>query len=379
METAEVMQEAFRPGDETRIMAPPHLAREAAQLRALLAGGRTGEIIFASSGTSGEPKWVALHREALMASAEAVNRRLEARSRDRWLLALPVFHVGGFGILARARAAGGTVARLEGKWNPRRFAAVAAESGATITSLVPAQLHDLVAAKESSPPALRAVVVGGGAAAEEILRKARRLGWPVLRSYGMTEAASQVATDRVPADFEGGTPGPLPALEVWECRQGPGGRLEIRGRPLFNRYLHADRGRLVESDPKSRGWFTTSDVVKIHPDGLEFKGRADRLVKILGELLDLQDLETRLRQGLPQDAACVVVAVPDHRRGWRLVPVAESAFRKQAARRVAALNRQLPGFARLESLKVVTKLPRTPLGKWDYAALRDEIPGAGSS
>ena len=62
------------------------------------------------------------------------------------------------------------------------------------SSLVPAQVLDLVRAGLRPPPVLRAIVVGGGAISAELYRDARALGWPVLPSYGMTECCSQIAT-----------------------------------------------------------------------------------------------------------------------------------------------------------------------------------------
>ena len=46
--------------------------------------GALKPTFFASSGSAGHPKWVALSREALRASAHGVNRHLAARPEDRW-------------------------------------------------------------------------------------------------------------------------------------------------------------------------------------------------------------------------------------------------------------------------------------------------------
>ncbi len=75
-----------------------------------------------------------------------------------------------------------------------RFAEEMNEGAVTLTSLVPTQVHDLVQCALACPPSLRAVVVGGAELDPVLGERARELGWPVLQSYGMTEAASQVAT-----------------------------------------------------------------------------------------------------------------------------------------------------------------------------------------
>ncbi|MEM7014305.1 MAG: AMP-binding protein, partial [Verrucomicrobiota bacterium] len=96
-----------------------------------------GHVIFATSGSSGAPKLVCLSRAALQASAKAVNEHLEATADDRWICALPDFHVGGFGVWARAYVAGGEAKSYQGGWNAQSFCDQCQEFGATLVSLVP--------------------------------------------------------------------------------------------------------------------------------------------------------------------------------------------------------------------------------------------------
>jgi len=100
-------------------------------------------------------------------------------------------------------------------------------------------------------------------------------------------------------------------------------------------------------------------------------GRADRRVKILGELVDVQALEGELR-ALLEKGEVHVLPLPDGRRGWRLLPVVEQGS-SEAAHLIRMLNQRMPGFARLEPARVVERLPRTDLGKIDVAVLREEI------
>lgn len=377
MDAAEVTRAAFWASRAGRMLVPPRLEREGAELERLL--GQRSLIVFATSGSGGTPKWVGLRREALVASAEAVNAHLAVTANDIWMLALPLYHVGGFGVAARAYAAGCGLKRIAGKWNAMRFADELGEAGATLTSLVPAQVHDLVACGLRAPESLRAVVVGGGRLDEIEGQEARELGWPLLQSYGMTEAASQIATaalDSLEDDF---LAAPLPVLPHWECRVGAGGRLQLRGRALFEAYLDRRDGALVEARPvDAEGWFRTSDLGELSAAGLTVTGRADRQVKILGELVDVQALEDELRSHTADGTEVQIVPVPDDRRGWRLVPVLGRAG-AEAADLVEALNERLDGFARLDPPRLLEQLPRTPLGKVDADRLRAEIGLAESS
>ena len=127
-----------------------------------------GHLWIATSGSSGKIKWTALSKEAVMSSANAVNRHIQANQNDIWINALPSFHVGGQGILCRAYLSHSKVISYEGRWNPCQFVYACATAKATLTSLVPTQVYDIVAHSLKAPPSLRAVIVGGGALSSDI-------------------------------------------------------------------------------------------------------------------------------------------------------------------------------------------------------------------
>ncbi|MGZ8867916.1 MAG: AMP-binding protein, partial [Thermoanaerobaculia bacterium] len=176
---------------ETHLLLNPRLPageREKLERLAEAVPGLRGHVWVATSGSSGALKLVALSKDAILSSAAAVNDHLDARPGDVWGRVLPSFHVGGLGIDARAALTGSRVEAFG--WDPRRFAA----GGFTLSSLVPAQVRDLVSAGLRAPRDLRAIVVGGGNLSDDLYSAGRELGWPLLPSYGLSEAASQVAT-----------------------------------------------------------------------------------------------------------------------------------------------------------------------------------------
>jgi o-succinylbenzoate---CoA ligase len=312
-------------------------------------------VWLGTSGTSGNLKMVALSRTALEASARAVNGHLGVTSRDVWLNPLPLFHVGGLGIAVRAAVSGARVEML-GAWNPADYAARAHAAGATFSSLVPTQVHDLVAARLSPPPALRAVVVGGASLDAYLRGEAVALGWPLLPSYGLTEAASQVATARmgqVEAEW-------LPVLEHVEVRTGGADVLELRGPSSLTGWMIFGAGGVVRwEDPKRDGWYATSDRGELRGRELRVLGRMDDLVKIRGELVDIAALEralqARVRAGL-----VVVRSESDERNGQTLQVVAENGAAAEEAR--LARDDVFPAFARPETI-MVDEIVRTALGK----------------
>jgi O-succinylbenzoic acid--CoA ligase len=325
-----------------------------------------GLVYFRSSGSTGEPKWIGLGRRALLASAAAVNTHLQVDAASTWALALPLVHVGGFGVAARAWQAGCRLAVFGRKWSAPGFVSWLSSAGASHLALVPTQVHDLVAAGAACPRGLRAVVVGGGALDPATGCAARDLGWPVLASYGMTEAGSQVATQRLELLDTPFSPQPLDILPCWDVRSGHDGRLELRGEALFDGWLVRE-GRDWSYRERRGDWFVTSDTGDIAAGRLRLGGRADALVKILGELVDPLAVEAELRgavgAALPP-AALAVVAVPDVRTGMRLVLVHGpelAAARLDPA--LAAYHAVCPGFRRIGAVVALPSMPTSPLGK----------------
>ena len=331
------------------------------------AAGLRGHVVFATSGTTGSPKFACLSRTALLASAKAVNEHLQASGSDHWFCALPSFHVGGTGIWARAYASSTPVTALHGKWDSLSFVDQVTTAAATLTALVPTQMHDLVVGGHQCPDSLRAVLVGGGALVADLRHRAEDLGWPILETFGITEAASQIATEQL-RQRSTKVPGQLAVLPFWKVRLSAGRILEISGDALFSGYLenlHENTGFTYRSPLSPDGWFTTSDHVELANRGTRLipKSRADSIVKILGENVDTKAVERALR-ALEIDV--VIVAMPDRRTGSRLVAVIDSQAAhlvKNFEDGVAAYNRTVAPPERVNRLAIVPIIPTTGLGK----------------
>jgi len=346
--------------DETHVLLNPRMpAAERERLERLAAAfPLRGHVWIATSGTSGAIKLAALSKEALLVSAEAVNRHLEARASDTWCLVLPTFHVGGLGIHARAFLCNARV--VESGWNARTFVETCEQERVTLSSLVPAQVSDLVREGLRAPDHLRAIVVGGGALSAELYRDGRALGWPLLPSYGMTECCSQIATAT-----------PLsPALRLLshvEVRTDEEGCLAIRSRSLLTGYA-SESGFF---DPRVNGWLQTEDLGEVIDGELRVAGRRGVFVKIGGESVDLNRLDAVLERvaiGTGVDAA--VVAMPDDRLG-HVIHLAYARGDASAVR--AAFDASVLPFERVRGVHRVTRIPRTALGKLRRAELIEEL------
>jgi o-succinylbenzoate---CoA ligase len=348
-------------------------------------------VWVATSGTSREApgvvRWVALSKRAFLVSAGAVNAHLAATASDVWAHALPVFHVGGLGILARAHLSGArVVAAIQGRWEPCAFRDAVAESRATLSALVPSQVHDLVRAGLDSPRSLRAVVVGGARLEPSLYRAARERGWPCLPSYGLTETCSQVATASLESLATGDYPARVPVLRHAEIRAGDDQRLSIRAASLLTCCAEtADSGARVW-DPKRDGWFDTEDLGRVAGGVVEVLGRASESVKVLGEMVSLQALEAcawqwAAREGLQAVPGfdLAVVAHPHLRLGHELVlavagPALSLERRAEAESSLTSFCRdELMPFERIQRVAWVESIPRTPLGKVQRGLLAQQV------
>lgn len=332
------------------------------------------KIWIPSSGTQSvnSVKAIGLSARAMNASAQAVNLHLSCTAKDRWLIAIPEYHVGGLAIQYRARLVGAAVDQMRAPWSSFEFLRALVACRSTLTSLVPTQIFDLVKAKVPCPPDLRAVIVGGGHLTPQLYQAARALGWPLLPSYGLTETGSQIAT----APVESLKWKEYPALKILshaevELREQ---RVCVRTQSLCDLVatMNTD-GVFTLEDPRRDGFFLTEDLGEWHDGGLVILGRRDRVIKILGVLVSLQDVEADLERFFEScnwREAFAVVALPDDRAGARLVLLTDSSVNlRQLNTWVQQYNKTALGIRRLHTVGWLPKLPRSGLDKLHMAEL----------
>lgn len=319
-------------------------------------------LVFATSGSTGKARHMVLSKTGLLLSAAVVNEHLQADASSVWGLCLPWWHVGGMGVIARVYQAGAIFSLGPARWQVEDCVRWLRDEAVTHLSLVPTQVHDLVAAGHRAPSSLRAVVVGGGRLEPDLGRRARDLGWPVLASYGMTEAGSQIATQDLSALKQSYTSEPLPILPCWNVRTTEQGILEISGPVLFHGEMIGEADAW-HYEPRLGEWYQTQDCGDVIDGQLRLRHRADAIVKVLGELVDPTAIESHLAlAGLPV-GRFAVIAVADARREHRLVLVHEALDARLIESALASYHDSCPGYARIANHQSITLFPRSDLGK----------------
>jgi o-succinylbenzoate---CoA ligase len=309
-----------------------------------------------TSGTSGEPRPVALTYGNFLFSAVGSGFNLGVDPADRWLCCLPLSHVAGLSIILRSVIYGTTAVLLDG-FDVEKVARALVSGDISVVSLVPTQLIRLLeAGADLSRP--RAILLGGGPVPEDALLTAQDRGATVVQTYGMTETCSQVTT-LAPEDA--------------------GRKVGSAGRPLLTTHVRiADGEILVQGPTVSReavdadSWLHTGDLGYIDEDGfLYVTGRRSDVIVTGGENVMPAEVEALLLAH-PAVADAAVVGRPDPE--WQeavcaLVVLADGAEATEEELRAHCAG-SLASYKVPKQVDFVTSLPRTPSGK----LLRHELP-----
>ncbi|MDE0092090.1 MAG: AMP-binding protein, partial [Oligoflexia bacterium] len=299
-------------------------------------------------------------KSAFLESAQAVNRHLQVKQRDIWLICLPLFHVAGLSILARSFCAGFSVIRSLCLWDPKNFEKELKENKASLCSLVPSQLYDLVAQKIESPKSLRALIIGGDSLSPFLYKKARELGWPVLISYGLTETSSQIAC----ASLKSLSRKSFPQMELLSHVFVKNKPARVKSPSLLTAYFDVETKQLIKTID-SQGFFKLPDQVLFKGNRLFFKGRNEEEIKILGEKVNFRKLSfllERLSQGLKEEF--YLLAVPDSRRGKKLVLITNNFDFERNFILVETFNKKVLAFEKIQAIYTVPCIEKSHLDKF---------------
>jgi acyl-CoA synthetase (AMP-forming)/AMP-acid ligase II len=312
-------------------------------------------LVLHTSGTTSRPKIVPLTQRNVCASARNIRGFLSLAAEDRGLNIMPLFHIHGLiaGILAPL-SAGGQVCCTPG-FNALKFFAWMEESRPTWYTAVPT-MHQTILSRAANNRAvieanpLRFIRSSSSAMPTQVIREIEQVfGAPLVESYGMTEAAHQMAANPLPPRERkpgsvGIAAGPEMAIMDLDGRllpPGETGEIVIRGENVTLGY---------ESNPKANaeafthGWFRTGDQGVMDAEGyFTITGRLKEIINRGGEKVSPREVDEVLMDH-PAVAQVVTFAIPHDKLGEEVgaavvlregAALAEKELREFAAKRLA--------------------------------------------
>jgi acyl-[acyl-carrier-protein]-phospholipid O-acyltransferase/long-chain-fatty-acid--[acyl-carrier-protein] ligase len=331
-------------------------------------------VILFTSGTEGVPKGVVLSHRNVLANVAQAEARIDFGREDRLFMALPVFHSFGF--------MGGVVLPLISGVptylypSPLHYRTVPElVYGICATYLFGTDTFLAGYARMANAYDFRSLryIISGGEAVKESTRRIylEKFGMRILEGYGVTETSPVLALN-TPMFNKFGTVGRLlPDMEArLEKVQGvdEGGRLFVKGPNVMLGYLRADKPGVLE--PPAEGWYDTGDIVTIDDQGfIAIKGRAKRFAKIGGEMISLAAVESLATELWPNYVSAVV-AIPDERKGERLVLVTDKRSATRADFQAFARSKHASELMSPSEIINLDKLPLLGSGKPDLVTLQ---------
>jgi O-succinylbenzoic acid--CoA ligase len=299
-------------------------------------------VLLFTSGSASEPKIAALTYGNLYYNALGSNQNIAVTEGDRWLLSLPLYHVGGIGILFRTLLGGGAIAVPDTTEDlflqARRFRV-------THLSLVTTQLQRLLdqpSVCADLRKQLTTILLGGSSFSSSLIENALAAGLPLARSYGLTEAASQVTTTAL-TDSPDCLLGSGRLLPYRELKISDTGEILVKGHTLFSGYWNNGS---IDTARDDNGWFATGDRGELDRNGnLKVLGRRDNMFISGGENIQPEEIEQAL-SALSPIAEALVVPVDDARYGMRPVAFVRTfdGMQPDETRLRRDLRAILPGF-----------------------------------
>jgi acyl-[acyl-carrier-protein]-phospholipid O-acyltransferase/long-chain-fatty-acid--[acyl-carrier-protein] ligase len=329
-------------------------------------------ILF-TSGSEGAPKGVVLSHRNMLANIAQAAARIDFGREDKLFNVLPIFHSFGLTVgVVLPLVSGVRIYLYPSPLHYRTVAELIYAVNATIMFGTDTFLNGY--ARVAHPYDFRSLryILAGAEPVKESTRRIfmEKFGLRILEGYGVTETAPVLAIN-TPMFNKFGTvgrllPGTEARLEKVEGVE-EGGRLLVCGPNVMLGYLRTSNPGVLEPPPE--GWHDTGDIVSIDAQGfIAIKGRAKRFAKIGGEMMSLAAIEALAFELWP-DALSAVVAMPDPRKGERLILVTQQQGATRAEFQSYAKAQHAAELMIPSEIVYLEKMPILGSGKVDMMAL----------
>ena len=379
---AVISKEAFEspvPIWNTAELTSEAAAHPAARPAANIDGDSPAGIIY-TSGTTGTSKGAVLTHNNFAANAITLTACWQISANDRFLLALPLFHIHALGNGLHCWLLSGCRMRLLERFEHQKAAAEFLDFRPTLFFGVPTiyvRLLEIAEVQAREIGEFMRLFVSGSAAlpAQVLAEFEARFGHRILERYGMSETFMNIGNPYIGERRPGSIGLPFPGVSVRlldavhePVPYGETGELYVRGPNIFAGYW-----RREEATGASfyNGWFRTGDLATRSTDGYyTLCGRRSDLIISGGFNIYPREIEEFLQEQAEVSEAAVV-GRPDRLRGE--VPVAFLVLKEPIGPEILAARcrTHLASFKVPRDFIPVEKLPRNAMGKLQKHLLPD--------
>ena len=343
----------------------------------------TPHIIMYTAGTTGRPKGAVLSQGASFWNVLNLNLPLDLTSKDRNLVVLPMFHIGGIGLFTLPMLYNGGTVIIQRTFDPVQMLALLKTEDITLFFGVPAIFQALIQHPQFDAAAfsrVRVVMSGGAPLPVSLVKQYHEADIALQQGFGMSEAAPSIATlEKDLALAKAGSIGKavfhldvrIVDDEMKELAAGEVGELVIRGPNLLQSYWNRPE---ATAEAFSGAWFHTGDLARMDADGcLYIVERKKDMFISGGENVYPAEVENAIYE-LPQIAEAAVIGVQDEKWGevGRAVIALKEGRDLTAEAVIAHLQGRLAKYKIPKSVVFVKQLPRNAAGKVLKNTLRDK-------
>ena len=344
-------------------------------------------FIMYTSGTTGLPKGVMHSHLTALWSVITGNTTADTRYGDRYLICLPLFHVGALNPMLSIIHKGGTGVIMS-EFHPVKIWEVFAEERISVTLAVPAMLNFMLSTynKEAHDIShLRWVMSGAAPVPVPLIKAYEAMGIEIHQVYGLTETCGPgclISPDDA-LTRAGSTGKTFFHTEVRvvdeqgeDCGPDEPGEVIISGPHVMIGYWNrpdATAEAIVD------GWLRTGDVAIMDGDGFIYiQDRIKDMIISGGENVYPAEIENVL-MAMEGVADAAVIGIPSEKWGESPLAVIVRANDEVSAQDVIAhCDGKLARFKMPQAVEFTDVIPRNPTGKVLKRVLREQYETASA-
>jgi O-succinylbenzoic acid--CoA ligase len=300
-----------------------------------------------TSGSTGQPKIITIHRDQMIASAEKTLKYLKITSRGKALLCLHPNYIAGLMMIVRSIVGKMDLYVLSPSSNPLKRDDILFEFD--IASFVPYQVSEIISDAQSRSyfKGIKNVLIGGADISADLINKISSYENNIYQTFGMTETVSHIGLKRLSGKAKSDFYEVLEGIEIdtddRDC-------LTVKGSITGNK-------RIVTND----------QVELLDSHRFHWKGRIDQVINTGGITIYIDDLETRIQDILSENDisnSFFVAGMDDSKLGEKIILFVEKSNKAIIEEDIlAVLRKYLQKYEIPKKIYIVQQFILLPTGK----------------